>query len=130
MTMNKERLLNVVRALRETKYPEKFSMSKFAWACNTPACAFGNYAARHDLQDVFELNPETHEPRLCTRPGFIGIDDHHLLDHFGITYEQSQDLFGVRGCENAVTPEHAAEYIVNFFAQHFRPRIAMGAVCG
>lgn len=45
---NKERLMLVVRALREDPDPENFTMWKFS-KCRTPACALGHYASRRDL---------------------------------------------------------------------------------
>lgn len=47
--MNKERLLNVAKALREsTTPPDLFTMRFVMRECGTPACALGHYAARGD----------------------------------------------------------------------------------
>lgn len=111
--MNKERLLNVAKACRETKFPDDFTMAKFGHSCNTPACALGNYAVRNDLQRTFKLNKKG-ELRRRNRDGFVGIDDDVVLNHFGITHDQSNELFAPYGCANAITPNEAAEYIERF----------------
>ena len=57
----RQRLLNVVRALRESPKPKAFSMDWYgygpneAFPCGTPQCALGHYAAREDLQDFLRL---------------------------------------------------------------------------
>lgn len=123
--MKTERLLNVAKACRETKYPNQFTMSKFGWRCGAPGCALGNYAVREDLQDEFSLDAQTHELRLRRIPGFVGVDDERLLRHFGIDYATSQKLFGTHGCGGAVSPEQAAQFIEQYAG---RPRVAMGAL--
>jgi hypothetical protein len=111
--VNKERLLNVARALRESEHPERFTMLTIAHPCGTPACALGHYAARRDLQDVFSLS----------RNGFLVTKSKALpfeveREHFGITEEQEDELFGARGCDNAPTAVAAAEYIERFVERH------------
>jgi hypothetical protein len=123
----------VARALRESKNPEKFDMRKFGHSCGTPACAIGHYFARTDLQSEFVLSSRgsiatTAEP---LEPLWIGMRGGHtaIRDHFGITEEQEDELFGdpiddddeenvfVRenaGCGNAQTAIEAAEYIERF----------------
>lgn len=115
--MNKERLLNVAKALRESPSPHMFTMVHYGHACGTPACALGHYAARTDLQDAFEL----------TQSGFLVTTDagdgrhrtlFKTLEHFGINNDQENNLFGLRGCAEARTPIEAAEYIERFVAEH------------
>jgi hypothetical protein len=114
--MNKERLLNVAKALRESPSPSVFTMMKYGHGCGTPACALGHYAVRGDLQDVFAL----------TESGSLVMAKDHLdyytlsptLQHFGITREQEDELFGCHGCGNAQTPNEAADYIERFVAKH------------
>lgn len=115
--MNKERLLNVAKACRETKFPDAFTMEKFGHNCNTPACALGNYAIRDDLQSTFSLR-RSGELRPRDEDRFIGFDDDEVLDHFGLTYEQSNELFSPYGCAEAQTPNEAAEFIERFVAEN------------
>lgn len=111
--MNKERLLNVARACRETKFPDRFNMGTYSWICGTPACAIGNYAARADLQDEFTLD----------RLGNLNRNDgdyygsSSLEEHFGVGRDAAYELFGSRGCGNAKTAIEAAEYIEAFVAR-------------
>jgi len=114
--MNKKRLLLVAKALRQSKRPKEFTMRVFGRNCGTPCCALGHYAVRHDLQSVFSLNKFGYLRRVKGREdGVSGINDHAILKHFGITDEQSQELFrGERGCGGALTAIAAAEYIEAF----------------
>lgn len=118
--MNKERLLNVARALRESPNPTEFTMAVYGHNCNTPACALGHYAKRHDLQDAFDLD----------KYGWLTLRDGSpcnyysapVLAHFGLTPSESSRLFaggddddGIHaGCGGAKTPIEAAEFIEAF----------------
>lgn len=115
--MNKERLLNVAKALRETNFSDEFTMNRFGHSCGTPACALGNYAVRRDLQSAFSLSKDG---SLRRRRGRIdlGIDDDAVLEHFGITFQQSKELFAQTGCGNAESAGEAATYIERFVAKH------------
>lgn len=124
--MSKERLLNVARSLRECTLDRSFfTMKKWgheaSWVrsmlgkvsskptCGTPACAMGHYAVRDDLQDTFTLD-ETGGLRVRgRRPNFEVIGN-----HFGISYEETNELFSEYGCGNAQTREEAARYIEEF----------------
>lgn len=117
--MNKKRLLNVAKALREAPNPKQFTMLRFgrsgANRCGTPCCALGHYAARKDLQQTFALNANgqlcrADDPRL----GFIGIDNPLVQEHFDISLGQTGELFDSEGCDSATTVERAAQYIENF----------------
>lgn len=133
--MNKERLLNVAKALRESPSPADFSMDLINFTsiagCNTPACAIGHYAYRKDLQDAFELresslgfykaNSSDHKQLMYEGP--------EVCAHFGITQGQADQLFRDSdidedgegtpcGCGGAVTAIEAAEYIERFVAAH------------
>jgi hypothetical protein len=105
--MNKVRLLNVARALRESEHPEKFTMRELVNMCGTPGCALGHYASRGDLQDVFLIDGYR-----MTTVGAGSIYD-VTLAHFG-----EDELFGALGCGEAKTPVQAAEYIERFVATH------------
>lgn len=114
--MNRERLLNVARALRESPNPERFAMDHWALGCRTPACAAGHYAARRDLQDVFYLDARG---VLCEcRIGPLRLDAAltRLAIHFGVFEEDTESLFGARGCGGAQTTIEAAKYIERFVA--------------
>lgn len=120
--MNKERLLNVARALRESKNPELFTMRSFGHRCGTPACALGHYAAREDLQDAFTLNKDGDfcgasydDPDDAYE---LGMDSRRVLGHFRITKHQAWELFSEEGCGFAATPIQAAEYIESFVARN------------
>lgn len=114
--MNKERLLKVAQALRESPKPAEFTMERFGYDCGTPCCALGNYAFRKDLQDEFTLSESGY---VKSRHGskLQWIDSDAVLLHFDISIGQSQDLFGNEGCGCASTPEEAAEYIERFVEQ-------------
>ena len=110
--MNKKRLLNVARALRESKTPNRFTMRTYAHAaCGTPACALGHYAARGDLQRTLSLK----NGELVHRNGeHVCFDSPEVRDHFGITLSQAWGLFAIIGCGNAQTPKQAARFIERF----------------
>lgn len=137
--MNKERLLNVAKALRESPNPGKFDMGAYVHPCGTPACAFGHYAARSDLQSQFTQHG--------TSKFWEGIDviggqenvsyaDPVVLDHFGITESQADRIFsdadyvhewleetdealpGSFLALSAKTANEAAEWIERFVAEH------------
>lgn len=111
--MNKKQIKNVIRALKETPHKDRFDMASWAHPCGTPACAIGNYAQRTDLQDTF-----------CLRAGDWGgmnlintVDDTvaHLEDevaeHFDLSEEEAEMLFGQQGCGGATTTEQAIEFL-------------------
>jgi hypothetical protein len=124
--MNRERLLNVAKALRESNDPRDFSMEFYGHVnCNTPACALGHYAHRTDLQDALIL------VNGCVRQS----DGHYasywtalVREHFDIDRDEVEALFSDSGCGNASTAIEAAEFIERFVdggaeeltAAHFR----------
>lgn len=111
--MNKERLLNVSRALRESKNPELFTMARYGHGCGTPGCALGHYAARRDMQSDFILTN-----RGDLEASVEGLNEYQTvtaaLRHFDIDREQEEKLFGSNGCGNAKTPNEAAGFIEQF----------------
>lgn len=126
--MNKERLLNVAKALRESKNPADFTMTTYA-QCGTPACALGHYAARPDLQDTFKLIGDREGLYLknVTHPS-CGSSNCYcgsaVCAHFDITPEQATELFASGadeitpvGCGNPANAIEAAEYIERFVAE-------------
>lgn len=118
--MNKERLLNVAKALRESPNPERFSMRLYAHACDTPACALGHYA-HSDLQDEFALGDDDfvyHQPTGRQ----VNAYDREVLEHFDFGYsedgeELSRELFSSHGCGGARTALKAAEFIERWVAE-------------
>lgn len=122
--MNKERLLNVAKALRESKHPEMFDMNvHLHHECGTPACAFGHYAARQDLQNAFKIvfdgrfraySIETTDEQSDS----VWWDDQCVLEHFDISDKEARMLFFARGCGGAKSPIEAAKYIERFVAKH------------
>lgn len=119
--IHKKRLLNVARALRESKEPDKFTMDVFGHECGTPACALGHYASRRDLQDAFSLRalPGRTYSSLFLRGGrsTIGYDYPEVARHFGVSKDEAKELFGFEGCGNAFTATNAAAYIERFVAR-------------
>jgi hypothetical protein len=125
--MHKERLLNVAKALRESKNPEQFSMTRHVNACGTPACAFGHYAARGDLQSEFSIDTEQDPSRWPSDGVYHLIDGlahpcsfdmSSVREHFDLSPAAIELLFGGDGCGDAKTAIAAAEYIEHFVAEH------------
>lgn len=116
MTMiYRQRLLNVVKALRETSRPERFDMGRWGGFCGTPACAIGHYAARRDLQRTFSLSFWRGKLKVRgDRPAYPEIST-----HFGITDMEATELFGTRGCLDAQTVDEAIPYIEAFVERKF-----------
>lgn len=127
--VQRKRLLNVARALRETPDPSAFEMRWYCHddasstaSCGTPACAAGNYAARRDLQRSFTLEE--------LDSGGVSHEDWAWCEHFGITDTESDSLFSAHGelaeycrtnrgawSEPSYDPRLAAEYIERFVAE-------------
>lgn len=132
--IQRRRLENVIVALQDAERANAFfCMAKFGLTadearerkllvdpnvCATPACAFGHYAVRHDLQRSFRLEHSRYNevwPFTFAREYMgNGFKDPHVLSHFGITVEESRDLFGCLGCGDAKTPAEAIAYIRRF----------------
>lgn len=119
--MNKERLLNVARALRESPAPDQFRMSRFFNSCGTPACAWGHYCSRTDLQSEFVIPRDTLSvgPALPkTTDGWAaGMSSGFIEIHLDISEDEMIELFDSDGCGGAKTAIEAAEYIEDFVAR-------------
>lgn len=115
-----DRLLNVAKALRESKTPRKFTMEFYGHDCGTPACAFGHYASRTDLQRAWKLNEDGNPVyrRGPDRDLLSGYDD--ATNHFGIDPGEADEVFGVNGCGRAKTTKSAALYIERFVARKLK----------
>jgi len=113
-----KRLMNVVRALRESPNPDMFTMEIFLHPCGTPGCALGHYLCRTDLQKTFKVI-DADNVRIATKN--IESDFFHdVKEHFGLSHEWYGELFSETGCGNAKTAEEAAKYIQDF-VMHTRP---------
>jgi len=115
MSIYRDRLFNVARALREAPRPDRFNMESFGGFCGTPHCAIGHYAARQDLQKTFRLGLLTGD--LKTHTGFTSYSGSAICAHFQISKQEAAELFGPHGCGAAETPEQAATYIETFVAR-------------
>lgn len=145
-----ERFRLLVQATEEAD-PKTFNMgtffsppkSKKPTACGTPACVFGNFVARTDLQKEFvpvtkttsrDCSPEMRlrlrrSPEMDLRAnarlfngewarlGTAKVET-ELLEarcrYFGITRGEDAELFGGEGCGDAKTPDEAVSYIKAF----------------
>jgi len=96
------RMKNVLRAVEEAPKPEDFDMQRFGYItskeCGTPACAFGQYAFRRDLQITFTLNKEG---GVLSSWGDPVSFYEEVASHFGITGREIMNLFDTDGCNNA-----------------------------
>lgn len=94
--------------------------------CGTPACAFGHFAARSDLQKLCKiktipLNIHGVESKIFGEVDIVNKNDlsisHYdieVLDYFGISYDETAELFNPHGCGNAKTTKQAITYIEKF----------------
>jgi hypothetical protein len=121
-----KRLLNVARALRESRAPQNFTMCKFGDSlCGTPACALGHYAVRKDLQKAFALIYDGYSGAALRSRQYIngpdiGYNNAIVCKHFGIDWNEAAALFSMHGCDYAHTPIAAAEYIERFVRERTR----------
>lgn len=115
-----KRLLNVAKALRESKNPEDFTMGSYGHECGTPTCALGHYASRPDLQNKFIL---TKYGRFTDVNGdYTRFECSLVLRHFQISYLDAEMLFGPDGCWRAQTAIEAALFIETFVADRVARR--------
>lgn len=117
--MNKQRLLNVIKATEEGR-EEDFSMGYIAHTCDTPSCMAGHYAARADLQSEFCLS--SHGALLRKNRTQVWHLYTELAEHFDISGRESTDLFGGAAgwYEPPRTPTRAEaiDYVKDFIAKH------------
>lgn len=133
--MNKQRLLNAAKAVRESPSPEAFSMSRYGsepvrelfreHGCGTPGCVLGHYASRTDIQDEFKLvGMDIFRKGAAVPAGLwerrvngLTYNGREICDHFAITIAQATELFSISGCGYAQTPAEAAEFIERFIVR-------------
>jgi len=96
--------------------------------CGTPACALGHYASRTDLQRLLKvafLKDKDRGNVLTAQLAFFGekpergmtcpdYGDEKFEKHFGLDYDEMDELFGGGGCGCATTALQAAKYIEKF----------------
>ena len=123
--MNKEALLNVAKALRESPKPGRFDMGYYVDdTCGTPACALGHYASREDLQNFMRLVKDddgdwtVQYVERVAENNYVDFEHDEVCEHFGISLRQATQLFGPVGCGGAKAANDAAEYIEHFVAQN------------
>lgn len=120
MNIYRQRAQNLIRALRESPDPAGFTMGCWARPCGTPACVLGHYAARSDLQDVFQFRRDRFGflvvAHVVDGTSITPMDNYskELLGHFGLMEDEAFELFSTRGCGSARTPEQAIAYIQSF----------------
>lgn len=117
------RLLNVAKAVRESPNPANFTLQREGRLDDNgvllPCCPWGHYAMRRDLQTEFELLPSGFACSTRTGNSKIRYDDPLVQEHFGISQRETGELFGWNGCNNAKTPEEAAQYFEKFILRKF-----------
>lgn len=119
--MNRERLLNVARALRESPAPDDFTMQRYGNPCGTPACALGHYAARCDLQQQFRLWEDGDNRSYHLTSLGLDYESRDVIEHFDLSgWPDAEELFGPEGCGGALTAVAAAEYIERWVAARER----------
>ncbi len=130
--MNKRQIERFQKLIRSTEdaNPTTFNMKMIAYdgdhtkhPCGTPACVFGNFAARTDLQKFIKIKVVTFaEDDLSTEIEIINsrtgreiwIDNEDVEDYFGLNENECRMLFSTDGCGNAKTPQDAVKYLKTF----------------
>lgn len=135
--INQKRLMNLIKAVRESPIPEAFTMGCYIrgnrhdtqpdggaipanW-CGTPACILGHYAAREDLQKLLRVEKygDNAYRIVYVRNGEPAeFQDTPIHKHFGISDLQAYRLFSSVGCNEAQTPAQAITYIEELMHQY------------
>lgn len=110
---NLSRLELLLRAMHESD-PFYFDMKLFAYDCATPCCVLGNYSARRDLQQAFELRQNGRTVSLYSGSQHVTHSSPEVRGHFGITLSEANELFGPAGCGGAITRGEAIQYLEQF----------------
>lgn len=96
-------------ALHEKRSEPAYNQATYVHGCGTPACALGHWAKANRDRWFFD----NFQPFLKKQPD-VGGD---AAKEFSIDEEESEDLFGVDGCDGAQTAKQAAKYIRSFVAR-------------
>jgi len=125
------RLQNVVQALYDADkvpfFKRTFTMRRWGFGnahseqaespnCGAPACAFGHYASRTDLQRTFYLD---HTGEVVDKATGADACQEMMKDHFGLNDDEFHNVFGSDGCGGATTPGKAAAWINKFLMDKF-----------
>lgn len=139
--MFRHRLLNAARAVVEFDHSQdkvrqgRVWMTYYMKPCGAPACVLGHYALRADLQDAFKVVGSQIAP-IDNEHAPVIYDGWRIRDHFGLSYEEANDLFSAGGCgvgnggdpleesdfhnrHPGLEPERVAQYIRNFVARKY-----------
>ncbi len=115
--MNKRRLLRLASILDKADAEHKkrgeprYLQKQFIHGCGAPACALGSYAAATRRRWTFTYG--------C--PQFKTEAESPFQDaavEFGISLDESLELFDGDGCGGAKTAKQAAAYIRKFVKRH------------
>lgn len=123
--VNFRRMDNVVRVLDEapTNLKNSLDMGEYFSECGSPACVLGHYASRPDVQRLLRPGKRRDSyggglmPVAVKSGRRVGLDSEEVLSHFGITYEEAEELFGGEGCGGATTTKAAAKYVKQFIKE-------------
>lgn len=108
-------ILDKADAEHRKKGEPTYKQEAVAHGCGTPACAIGHWMANVESQryEFFKLRENGGLYRFRSNRAFvdiIGLGERT----FHLTEEQSDDLFGSEGCDEAQTAKQAADYIRKF----------------
>lgn len=93
--ITKERLMDVVRAIKEMNNPYSYSeRSYFDTYTREPCDAFAVYACRSDLQPLLKVDFSFRTPAIYTADRhYANWHDDAVLKWFGLTRSEARDLF-------------------------------------
>lgn len=118
MNIFKQRLLNSAQALDDARpifgWFDGFDMRDYGGLCGTPHCVLGHYAKRRDMQKDFRLGYTN--GWLLSKDTGTRLQWHDLVitDHFGISHQESFNLFSGVGCNDARNRDEAIAFIRAF----------------
>lgn len=137
--MNKEHMLTLLKANREMKHPERFTMGTYVhnretpyeingeesnppqeW-CGTPACVLGNFGAREDLQRLLCIRDESLafvERVERDLLNIVSYCDERIASYFDLTTNECYEMFGLDGCNEAKALDAALAYVEDFIANN------------
>lgn len=112
--LQKRRFKTLIEVVDAT--PRKdFNMSSLLHVCGSPACALGYYAAHRKFTAPFR---RTYVEYLDGHKEYEALNDWFLSaeTHFGLTADETVQLFDFSGCGGARTPKQVAKYLRKFLA--------------